>query len=99
MGLSLYKGCKTAVSVDGGTIKLISCESWCPSRVCFESTFIYYSNGCSDRRCEGDGLLMELLYADDLALCGESLNEVMDKYQRWKNTVKVTQNKRYAVII
>ena len=27
-----------------------------------------------------DGSLMELLYAGDLALCGESLNEVMNKY-------------------
>ena len=27
-----------------------------------------------------DGSLMELLYADDLALCGESLNEVINKY-------------------
>ena len=32
-----------------------------------------------------DGLLMELLYADDLVLCGESLNEAMDKHVRWKN--------------
>ena len=31
---------------------------------------------------------MELLYADDLALCGESLNEVTDKYERWKNAVE-----------
>ena len=31
---------------------------------------------------------MELLYADDLVLCGESLNKVMDKYRRWKNTVE-----------
>ena len=31
---------------------------------------------------------MELLYADDLILCGQSLNEVMDKYRRWKNTVE-----------
>ena len=29
-----------------------------------------------------DGSLMELFYADDLVLCGESLNEVMDKYGR-----------------
>ena len=29
-----------------------------------------------------DGTLMELLYADDLVLSGESLNEVMDKYGR-----------------
>ena len=31
---------------------------------------------------------MELLYADDLVLCGESLNDVMDKYKRWKNAVE-----------
>ena len=35
-----------------------------------------------------DGSLMELLYADDLALCGESLNEVKGKYGRWKNPVE-----------
>ena len=35
-----------------------------------------------------DGSLMELLYADDLVLCGESLNDVMDKYKRWKNAVE-----------
>ena len=27
---------------------------------------------------------MEFLYLDDLVLCGESFNEVMDKYERWK---------------
>ena len=31
---------------------------------------------------------MELLPADHLVLCGESLNEVMDKYGRWKNAVE-----------
>ena len=31
---------------------------------------------------------MELLYTDNLALCGESLNEVMYKYGRWKNAVE-----------
>ena len=35
-----------------------------------------------------DGSLMELLYADDLVLCGESLSEVMDKYGRWKIAVE-----------
>ena len=29
---------------------------------------------------------MELLYADDLALCGESLK--VEKYGRWKNAVE-----------
>ena len=31
--------------------------------------------------------LMELLYTDDLVLCGNSLNKVMDKYGRQKNPV------------
>ena len=35
-----------------------------------------------------DGSLMELLYADDLDLYGESLNKVMDKYGRWKKAVE-----------
>ena len=35
-----------------------------------------------------DGSLMELLYADDLVLCEEPLNEVMDKYWRWKIAVE-----------
>ena len=35
-----------------------------------------------------NGSLMELLYADDLVLCGESFNEVMDKYGRWKNAME-----------
>ena len=34
------------------------------------------------------GSLMELLYANDLVLCGESLNEVMAKYGRWKNAME-----------
>ena len=29
------------------------------------------------------GSLMELLYANDLVLCGESLKEVMTKYGGW----------------
>ena len=33
-----------------------------------------------------DGSLMELLYVDNL--CGESLNEVMEKYGRWKNAAE-----------
>ena len=31
---------------------------------------------------------MELLYADDLVLCGKSLNDVMDKYRRLENVVE-----------
>ena len=36
----------------------------------------------------GGGSLMELLYGGDLVLCGESLNELMNKYGRWKNAVE-----------
>ena len=35
-----------------------------------------------------DVSLMELLYADDLVLCGESLNELMNDYRRWKNAME-----------
>ena len=31
---------------------------------------------------------MELLYADDLVLCGKSLNDVMDRYGRLENVVE-----------
>ena len=31
---------------------------------------------------------MELLYVDDLVFCWESLDEIMDKYGRWKNAVE-----------
>ena len=61
-------------------MRFIFCKSWCPLRVCFESTFINHGNGCSDRRCEG--------WFINGVLCGESLNEVMDKYGRWKNAVE-----------
>ena len=40
-----------------------------------------------------DVSLMELLYAHDLVLCGELLNEVMDKYGRWKNAVEAKRQR------
>ena len=49
--------------------------------------------------------LKELLYADDRILYGESLNDVMDKYGRWKNAAEGkglrvnVDKKRYAIII
>ena len=55
----------------------------------------------------GDGSLKELLHADNLVSCREPLNEVMDKYERWKNAVegqvlRLNVNKtkgKHAVII
>ena len=67
-----------------GPIKFIFCESWCSPKVCFDYTLAIYVR-TEDVR---DSSLMKLLYADDLVLCGESLNEVTDKYGRWRNTVE-----------
>ena len=44
-----------------------------------------------------DGSLMELLYADKCVLCGQSLNEVIDKYGRWKNAGRRLQGLRVNV--
>ena len=35
-----------------------------------------------------DGSLLELLYADDLVLCGKSVEEVMGKYEKWKEALE-----------
>ena len=76
--MSLYKGCKTAVSVDGELSSSFSVKvgihqgSTLTPLLCIMVMDVL----TEDMR---DGSLMQLLYADDLALCGESLNEVMDK--------------------
>ena len=85
--MSLYKGCKTAVSVDS---KLSSSSSM---RVGVHQgtalsplLFIMVADVLTeDAR---DGSLIVLPYADDLVLSGKSLNEVMDKYVIWKNAVE-----------
>ena len=35
-----------------------------------------------------DGSLLELLYADDLVLCGASVEEVMGKYKKWREELE-----------
>ena len=85
--MSLYKGCKTAVSVDGEksssfSVKVGVHQGSALSPLLFIMVMDVLAE---DMR---DGSLMELLYADDLALCGKSLNEVMDKYERRKNAVE-----------
>ena len=59
---------------------LVNGEISCPYRVCFESTLFIM---VMDVKTEDvrDGSLIELLYADDLISCGESLNKVMEKYR------------------
>ena len=68
--MSLYKGCKAAASVAVSF----------PLKALSPFLFIMLMDILTeDAR---DGSLMELFYADHLALCEEPLNEIMDKYGR-----------------
>ena len=79
--MSLYKGCKTAVSVDGELSSSFSVKVGVHQRPALSPLlFIMLMDVLIEN--VRDGSLMELLYADDLVLRGESLNEVMDKYGR-----------------
>ena len=87
MVLSLYKNCKAVVSVYGE----LSISFYVKVRVHQWSAlspllFIMVMDVLIED--VGGGSLMELLYADNLVLCEESLNKVMDKYGRWKNAVE-----------
>ena len=85
--ISHYKGCKTAVSVDGELSSSFSVKVGVyQGSVSSPLLFIMVMDVLTED--VRDGPLMELLYADDLVLCGESLNEVMDKYGRWKKAVE-----------
>ena len=88
MELCLFiKGCKTAVSVDGKLSSSFSVKvSVHQGSALSPLLFIMVMDVLTED--VRDGSLMELLYADDLVLCGESLNEVMDKYGRWKNAME-----------
>ena len=85
--MSLYKDCKTAVLVDrelssSFSVKVGAHQGSALSPLLFIMVMDVLTEDVRD------GSLMELLYADDLVLCGKSLNDVMDKYKRWKNAVK-----------
>ena len=85
--MSLYKGCKTAVLVDGElsssfSVKVVVYQGSALSPHFFIMVMDVLTE---DLR---NGLLIELLYADDIVLFGESLDEVMGKYGRWKNAVE-----------
>ena len=85
--MSLNKGCKTAASVDGELLSSFSVKVGDDQGSALSPLlFIMVMDVLTED--VRDGSLMELLCADDLVLCGESLNKVMDKYGRWKNTVE-----------
>ena len=85
--VSLYKGCKVAVSVDGElsssfSVKVGVHQGSTLSPLLFVMVMDFL------REDVRDGSLMELLYAGDLFWCKESLDEVMEKYGRWTNAVE-----------
>ena len=85
--MSLYKGCRTAVSVDwelssSFSVKVCVQQGSALSPLLFIMVMDFLTEDVRN------GSLTELLYADDLVLCGESLNEVMEKYGRWENAVE-----------
>ena len=85
--MSLYEGCKTAVLVYGELSSSFSLKVGLHQRSASSPLlFIMVMDGLTED--VRDVSLMELLYADDLVLCGESLNDVMDKYKRWKDAVE-----------
>ena len=88
--LSLYKGCKTAVSVNGelsvdGELSSSFSVKVGVHQVSALSPLLFIMVMDVVTENMRDGSLMELLYADDLVLCGELL---IDKYGRWKNAVE-----------
>ena len=85
--MSLYKGCKTAVSVDGEVSSSFSVKVGV-HQLSALSPLLFITVMDVLTKDVRDGSLMELLYADDLVLWGEPLNAVMDKYGRWKNAVE-----------
>ena len=85
--VSLYKGCKTAVTVDGELSSSFSVKVGVHQGSPLSPLLLIRVMEVLTEDVR-DGSLMDLLCADDLVLCGESLNEVMDKYGRWKNVVE-----------
>ena len=85
--LSLYKSCKTAVSVVAELSGAFSVKGGVYQGSALSSLLIIMVMDVLTKDVR-DGSLMKLLYAEDLVLCGESLNEVMDKYRRWENAVE-----------
>ena len=85
--MSLYKGCKTTVSVDGELSSSFSVKVGVHQGSALSPLlFIMVMDVLTED--VRDGSLMESLYANDLVLCGDSLNKVVNKHKRWKNTVE-----------
>ena len=85
--MPLYKICKTVVSDDAKVLSSFSVKVGAHQGSALSPLlFIKVMDILTED--VRDGSLMELWYADDLLLCGESLEKVMSKYGRWKNAVE-----------
>ena len=85
--MPLHQGCKSAVSVeeelsDSFSKKVGAHQGSALSTLTFV-TVVYVLT-----EYVRDGSLIDLLHAVNFALCGESWDEIMGKYQRWKRVLE-----------
>ena len=85
--MSLYNVCKTAVTVNGELLESFHIQVGAHGESVLSSLlFITVADVLTED--VRDGLLLEFLYADDLILCDESVEEVMELMesgrQQWK---------------
>ena len=64
-------------------IKTSWCKSWSPSRIDTK-----FSSVCVGDKHIREGVVKELLYADDLVQVGDNWLEVASRYTRWKKAVQ-----------
>ena len=86
--MSLYKSFKTAIliiDVELSSSFSVKVGAHCGSTLSSCLFIMIMDVLTEDVR---NGSLMDLLYADNLILCGESLNEVTDKYRKCKYAVE-----------
>ena len=80
--MSLYEGSKTKVRVGSGTsdefeVRIGVHQGFVLSPLIFATVIDVVTE-------HARGLLNEILYADDLALMSESLDDLRERFQRWR---------------
>ena len=83
----IYKSCKIAVSVDVEQSSSFYVNVGVHQGSALSSLLFFMVMDVPTEDVRG-GSLMELLYVENLNLCGKSLNKIMDKYRGWKNAVE-----------
>lgn len=84
--MPLHRGCKSAVSVEeelsNSLSKKVSVHQQSALNTLIFVTVVYVLT-----EHVRDGSLIDLLHAVNLALCGEYLDKIMGKYQRWNRVL------------